>query len=251
MTDVSEMHPRFPREALTPMTESAGGPFVAPATRGGQVVDWLVLQLADSAFPAGGFAHSSGLESAWQHGEAAGSADLVSFCGASLRQLGHGALPLMSAAHAAPGRLAELDRLCDAFTSNHVANRASRLQGGALLLAVERIFSSGTIPKSGDCSCGHFAPVFGAVTRALGLERETAVRLFFFLHLRGLLAAAVRLNIVGPMEAQSLQHRLTASAESVIQECRDLGPEDLAQTSPLVEIWQGSQDRLYSRLFQS
>ena len=31
----------------------------------------------------------------------------------------------------------------------------------------------------------------------------------------------------------------------------ELGLEDLAQTAPLMEIWQGAQDRLYSRLFQS
>ena len=36
--------------------------------------------------------------------------------------------------------LAEFDQLCDAFTTNHVANRASRAQGRALLSAVERIF---------------------------------------------------------------------------------------------------------------
>jgi urease accessory protein len=77
------------------------------------------------------------------------------------------------------------------------------------------------------------------------------VRLFFFHHLRGLLAAAVRLNIVGPMEAQTLQHRLTPQAEAILCRSESLTLDDLAQPAPLLDLWQGAQDRLYSRLFQS
>src|SRR5262249_18660977 len=98
---------------------------------------------------------------------------------------------------------------------------------------------------------GHFAPVFGIVTRQLSIGRLSAVRLFCFNHLRGLLAAAVRLNIVGPMEAQSLQHRMASQAEEVVRNSDSLSLEDLAQTAPLLDLWQGTQDRLYSRLFQS
>jgi urease accessory protein len=99
--------------------------------------------------------------------------------------------------------------------------------------------------------CGHLAPVFGAVMRQLGVSRETAVRLFFFHYLRGLLAAAVRLNIVGPLEAQTLQHRLAPQAETILRRCESLTLDDIAQPAPLLELWQGAQDRLYSRLFQS
>lgn len=74
---------------------------------------------------------------------------------------------------------------------------------------------------------------------------------FFFSHLRGLTAGAVRLNIVGPLEAQALQHRLALRAQEMLARCAHLGVEDLAQTAPLFEVWQGAQDRLYSRLFQS
>ena len=221
-----------------------------PLNRCGQN-DFLIWQLIDSAFPTGGFAHSLGLEAAWQHGEVRNRTELVSFLEAGLHQLGHAALPLVTAAYSEPAKLGEFDQLCDAFTSNHVANRASRAQGRALLTAVERIFKSEIRNPKSEIPFAHFAPVFGACLRQLGLPRDTAARMFFFNHLRSVLASAVRLNIVGPMEAQKLQHRLSSTVEEVLAGCEFLTTDDLAQTSPLLDLWQGTQDRLYSRLFQS
>lgn len=205
----------------------------------------------DSAFPTGGFAHSAGLEAAWQHGEVRGRAELLSFAETSLEQLGQGYLPFVTAAFDTPEKLAEFDQLCDAFTTNHVANRASRAQGRAFLTAVQRIFKCEVQSVKCEVSHAHFAPIFGACLRRLEISRETTARMFFFNHLRSVLAAAVRLNITGPMEAQMLQHKLSAKAELVRQRCETLTLEQIAQTAPLLDLWQGAQDRLYSRLFQS
>jgi urease accessory protein len=236
--------------------------------------DFLIWQLMDSAFPTGGFAQSAGLEAAWQHGEVRGRVELLAFAETSLDQLGHGYLPFVMAAFDAPEKLAAFDLLCDAFTTNHVANRASRAQGRAFLTAVERIFPErrpparlevnpiyqragpeATYTPAGGAPPGapfaHFAPVFGACLQQLDISRKTTARMFFFNHLRSVLAAAVRLNITGPMEAQVLQHKLSAKAELVRQKCKDLTLEQIAQTAPLLDLWQGAQDRLYSRLFQS
>src|ERR1041384_572714 len=80
--------------------------------------EWLIWQLVDSAFPTGAFAHSSGLESAWQHGELRQSADLRRFTHQSVTQTGFGVLPLLNAAYRAPNRLEELDARADTFLLN-------------------------------------------------------------------------------------------------------------------------------------
>src|SRR5690348_11706297 len=95
---------------------------------------WLLLQIADSTFPTGGFAHSSGLEAAVQLGELAKDEEgLRAFCEESLWQTGFSALPFVAATHASPHEVEQHDALAQAFLSNHVANRASRAQGRAFI----------------------------------------------------------------------------------------------------------------------
>lgn len=223
------------------------------APRLGRDNNWLIWQLVDSAFPTGGFAHSAGLEAAWQHGEVRGRQELDSFVESSLHQIGRALLPFVTAAYDEPERTAEFDELCEAFTTNHVANRASRAQGRAFLNAWRRIFADGRTSDDAAATLPfmHFAPVFGFCLKRLDVARDTTCRLFVFNHVRGLYAAAVRLNIVGPMEAQAAQFEMSNTVEAVLSRCVQFTLDDLAQTSPLLEIWQGSQDRLYSRLFQS
>ncbi len=239
--------------------------------------DALVWQLVDSAFPTGAFAHSLGLESAWQHGEVVSRDDLRRFVEATILQAASGALPLVNAAHNEPARLTEWDALNDAFPTNAVANRASRQQGRTLLASAARIFASSTLdalharvtstpnsqsptPKERSTPnaqtttptlCAHVAPLTGAVFGALGVSLDTTQRVALFVAARGVLSAAVRLGVTGSYDAQRLQSESAGFSATVLARYRDATPIDLAQTAPFIDILQGAHERLYSRLFQS
>jgi urease accessory protein len=209
-------------------------------------MDWRMLQIADSAFPTGGFAHSAGLEAAIQQGHVRGPGDFERFLDASLWQTGHGVLPLVGAAYDEPARLSELDRLNDLFLTNPVANRASRVQGRAFRGACEKSF--GVQVDGPFC---HYAPVLGAALRLLGIERRAALRLTLYMSSRGLLSSAVRIGTIGSYQAQGIQDRLTPRLDEVLERCENLSPEELAQVAPSLDLFQANHDRLYSRLFQS
>ena len=215
-----------------------------------------LLQLADSQFPAGGFAHSGGLEAAIQLGEVRDEAGMERFLRHCLIQAGHGALPFVTGGHDDPEALTELDELADLFVRSPIANRASRLQGRAWLTAAAAAFPRTPFHRWQDAArhralCGHHAPVLGATARILGVDLPSAQRLYLFLVMRSLTSAAVRLGILGSYEAQRVQADAASYLEETLRGCSALRPGDLAQTAPLVELWQSAHDRLYSRLFQS
>jgi urease accessory protein len=220
------------------------------------VPSFFLYQLGDSAFPTGGFAHSAGLEAATQLGEVSDAAALHAFCEQALWQAGLAALPFVRAGHAEPDRIAAHDARCHAFLSNHVANRASRAQGRAFTSTSARVFQTAAVLRLDEAVRtralhGHHAPLFGAVLRALDVAPADAAELFLHQSLRVVTSAAVRLGLLGPHEAQRLQHGLAPLAAAVLAACADLSVEEAAQPAPLLDLFGGLHDRLYARLFQS
>jgi urease accessory protein len=141
-------------------------------------------------------------------------------------------------------------------TWSHVAARASRAQGRTFLDVAQKTFALPTLDAArqrllrGNIE-GHFAPVFGFVGRAVELSRDDTLRSFLHLGLRGVLSAAVRLGLLGPFAGQRLHHALRDQLSRAVDWAADHDVSDIAQTAPVIELFQTTQDRLYARLFQS
>ena len=217
---------------------------------------FLLWQLADSAFPSGGFAHSGGLESVAQWGLIRDHRDLLDYLPIALYAVRDGQLPFVNAVISEPQEFEAVDRYCDAFLNSHVANRGSRRQGQSFLASAAKIFPVKEIQNIAASAHAtkqprHLPTVFGAVCGQLGVEAQNARRLFMFLSLRGWISSAVRLGIVGPIEGQSIQHSLGETCRSIADPFENTSIYSAAQCAPVLEVLQGTHDRMYSKLFQS
>lgn len=250
----------------------------------------VAWQLADSAFPAGGLNHSQGLEAAMQSGRVGCTASLKAFAIEMLHLQAATSLPFVTAGYAAPTpeSAAQLDAACEAvLCSNHVAKRASIAQGKGFLAAVTAAFADLAVQakkiKSIPDLHGHLAPLFGIFSRKLQMSLDDTRRLYLFITLRSLVSAAIRLSICGPMQGQRMQADVSSqciepllSSPALRAQLAPRPQEDEESfvwgddeetshakfgaqaamngtfvTSPIIDMLQGSQDRLFTRLFSS
>ncbi|KAI8816144.1 UreF-domain-containing protein [Fimicolochytrium jonesii] len=274
--------------------------------------DWLLLLLGDSALPTGGFVASGGLEAAKQAGHVSDATQLRGFMRDAVHTYAFGGVPIvreawgvMAGEGEGEGRgerekIVELDGDHDTLIgTNHVARKASRAQGAAFLTLLMRGFPSERgveIVKAfktevrASRSPGHLAVCFGIVCWSLGISLERTEHLFLFLHVRSLLSAAIRLNLVGPYQGQQMLLAAQADVAEVLRLVREkmeldeqqggkydrhdstddgmtggvveneddadlrhhrLATTTACQTSPVVDILQGLHSQLYSRMFNS
>lgn len=186
-------------------------------------------------------------------------------------------VPYLLAAYNAPTDLTALDNDIDASTLCTVARRASIAQGRALLNIWERSFETHYVQSIQRASAvttalkdfnsrlratnycvedsvnGHFAPLWGVMCSAMGLSAHQAAYLFLSNHAKAILSAAVRASIIGPYHAQQMlaSKDLQLLLSQALHRVRLIKPEDTGQSIPLLDLWIGRHEKLYSRIFNS
>ncbi|MBW8887338.1 MAG: hypothetical protein JF616_06205 [Fibrobacteres bacterium] len=237
-----------------------------------------LLQLSDSSFPAGGFAFSGGLESMAKMGYLKTWEDFREYLGCCLEQLISAEMPFLFSAFASaappgatatqpyrPGTeiaaedFAAVAREWDAWVFLPASRRASLSQGQAWtrameaaydlpgMIAIRPWFDARGIPL-------HFLMAFAAALRVARFTLSEARSLLLHMALRDQLGAAVRLGLVGSLQAQRLHREHISIGESLLA-ARSARIQDgyarAERTAPMIELAQASHPRLYSKLFQS
>jgi urease accessory protein len=217
-----------------------------------------LLQLVDSAFPTGAFAHSNGLEAFTQAGIVTDIATLCAFLETRLTHgLARGDLLLVSAAYdAQPADLSALDQLASASKTPIEAFEASarvgrRFLSGALLITPSPALEYYQVEVMAGCCVGHHPIAFGLACAAFDLPCDEALLAFAFNAVSGQVAAAVKLLGLGQTSAQSL---LGALRPSIAQAAADAHARDLnayAPFTPALDARAMQHAYLFRRLFIS
>lgn len=221
-----------------------------------------LLQFADGLFPAGGYAHSFGLEYYVQTGQVRDAAGVEAFVEAHLQGAAGpcDAVAVVSAlalgeAGDLDGCLA-LDDALDAMKPVAEFREASRQMGRQtlrvataltrwpLLSAFSEIAESGRTP-------GHHALGFGLAGSAMGWPPGAAARAYLYSTMALLVGAALRLLPLGQLDGQRLVWGAGPLIDRLAREAEGKGPADLWSFAPGIEVAGMRHATLDARLFRS
>jgi urease accessory protein len=231
-----------------------------------------VLMLADARFPAGGHAHSGGLEGAVTAGtvDDLGSLELflrgrlatagvvaAGMAAAACAQVtGDGGVPAGNGvAEGVSGAWGWLDAEADARTPSPAQREASRRQGRALLRAAKAAWPSPALAALGRAP--HHAIVLGVAAATAGCSPAEAAQIAAYLSVTGPASAAIRLLALDPIEVSAAIARLAGAVEAAAQRgARAAGPAGPGRelpypSAPALDLYAEAHAQAEVRLFAS
>ncbi|TIC87673.1 urease accessory protein UreF [Nocardioides sp. GY 10113] len=226
----------------------AGGPGA-----GGVDPELFLLLLADARLPVGGHTQSGTLEGALAHG--LGAADVPGFLRARLlgvTRVEAGTAVAARAAVLSGGSLAAVDDAWAARTVAPALREASRQQGRALLMVVERIWPAALPPLAGLDRPAR-ATVLGAVAAHLGLGAATLARLVAYDDVQTVCAAALKLVPLDPFVVTGWVAQALPAVDEVTRAVAEVtDPADVpAVAAPQIEAWAQAHATTTRRLFRA
>lgn len=218
-----------------------------------------LMQLSDSFFPSGSYTLSHGLESLVQSGTIQQTEDLIAFLQILLGNK-IGTCDLVALIHAYSGSAADnletvrqADAQLFAQTLIETTRRTQRQSGRALLMVARSTWQHEqleALERDRQFNCLH-PIIFGVVGNIAGLTvTDTALA---FLHglVTGILGAAIRLGILGHLQAQQILLHLAPDMEAACNSGCSLDLNQMWSCTPAIDLAQMRHSKLSSRLFAS
>lgn len=139
------------------------------------------------------------------------------------------------------------------YSRRTYANDPSSASAVAALEDFSEALKSGGFDNGILGANGHFAPLWGSFCSAVGIDINLAAYTFMLNHAKAVLSAAVRASVMGPYQAQSIlaSDELRDSLNKRIQREYHTKTEDAGQVAPVLDLWVGRHELLYTRIFNS
>jgi len=215
-----------------------------------------LLLLADGRFPAGGHAHSGGLEAAVVRSRVRDVGSLRDFLDGRLATSGLVAAAFAAFACAYPLEVDALEGALDARTPSKALRIAARKQGRSLCRAARVAWPAPAVTTAADRAGGVSQPIaLGVVAAAAGLTPLEAATVMAYATVTGPAGAAVRLLGLDPYAVNAVVAALAPAADAIAERAtaRAGGPIDAlpANAAPLLDISAEDHAAWEVRLFAS
>jgi urease accessory protein len=211
-----------------------------------------LLTLADSRLPAGGHAHSGGVEQAVAAGLVADPISLTAFLRRRLHTAGAVAAGLAAAACGADAAaLVRLDDEADARTPAPALRAASRQQGRGLVRVGRLAWPSRVWDGLPDRP--HHPVALGVAAAAAGLRPVDAAHAAAYLAVSGPATAAQRLLAMDPLAVAAVTARLAPEVDDVAAAAARPGAPDepASAADPLLDLFAEVHAARTDRFFAS
>jgi urease accessory protein len=218
-----------------------------------------LLQLTDSFFPTGAFAHSFGLETYVQLELVNDPETFETFLRSTLHHgFRNGDVVAIGLTYKATGieQIIDLDARLTAMKVARESREGSIkigkqfLRNAAILERSEMVDEYAEGVRSARCA-GHHAIAYGLVASAAKIDLFSAVLGYLHAHIVGQVSAAVRLIPLKPTDGQRIIQAIRPELIDIARFAEGASMDDLGGFTPGLDIRSMQHERLYSRLFIS
>jgi urease accessory protein len=221
-----------------------------------------LLQFSDGLFPAGGFAHSFGLETYVQDGRVRDRHDLEMLIAAHLEgsagpaDAAAAAIAVSVARRDEPREWLALDARLDAMKTVPEFRAASRQMGRQALrvaagLGDDPFLAHLARAVDDERTAAHHATVFGAAVGRGGADPQRAAAAFLYATAALLVGAGLRLIALGQLDGQRVLAAMRGRIERLAAAAATATVDDLWSFNPALEIAGIRHASLEMRLFRS